>query len=224
MNNDFPRILTLLRKERNLSQKQVAKDLGVQQALLSHYENGKRECGLDFLVRTADYFNVSTDYLLGRSPVSTGSRIVESDIPESEIYDKSINDMANLATALNKKLITNSVEIIFSVLIKARNAKLTQSVASFLTLAVYKAFRLTYQSNPKNDENIFSIPKESAPNITEAVMCISEGKANAALKNGVVSPDLPIITTATLESDYKKQATALLSLIRNSENQLKKYE
>ncbi len=47
-NNDFPRLLTLLRKERGLSQKQAATDLKVSQALLSHYEKGIRECGLDF--------------------------------------------------------------------------------------------------------------------------------------------------------------------------------
>lgn len=38
MNTDFPRILSLLRKERGLTQKQVAADLGIAQALLSHYE------------------------------------------------------------------------------------------------------------------------------------------------------------------------------------------
>ena len=49
MNKDFPRIITFLRKERGLSQKQVAGDMGISQALLSHYEKGIRECGLDFL-------------------------------------------------------------------------------------------------------------------------------------------------------------------------------
>ena len=48
MNKDFPRILKLLRKERGIRQKEAADSLGVAQALLSHYENGKRECGLDF--------------------------------------------------------------------------------------------------------------------------------------------------------------------------------
>jgi transcriptional regulator with XRE-family HTH domain len=38
MNSDFPRIITLLRKERSISQKKAAADLGVSQALLSHYE------------------------------------------------------------------------------------------------------------------------------------------------------------------------------------------
>ena len=64
MGIEFNRIITLLRKERGITQKQAAEDLGVSQALLSHYEKGIRECGLDFVVRVADYYNVSCDYLL----------------------------------------------------------------------------------------------------------------------------------------------------------------
>ena len=67
MNADFPRILTLLRKEKGISQKEVAAKLGISQALLSHYEKGIRECGLSFVVKAADYYNVSCDYLLGRT-------------------------------------------------------------------------------------------------------------------------------------------------------------
>ena len=61
MNSHFPRILTLLRKERGLSQKKAAEELGVSQALLSHYEKGIRECGLEFVVRAAVYYQVSCD-------------------------------------------------------------------------------------------------------------------------------------------------------------------
>ncbi len=56
MNTTFPRVLTLLRKERGLSQKQAAAELKISQALLSHYEKGIRECGLDFVVRAADFY------------------------------------------------------------------------------------------------------------------------------------------------------------------------
>ncbi len=51
MNDAFPRIITLLRKERGLSQKKAAEELQVSQALLSHYEKGIRECGLEFVVK-----------------------------------------------------------------------------------------------------------------------------------------------------------------------------
>ncbi len=43
MTSDFSRVITLLRKERGITQKQAAADLGVSQALLSHYEKGIRE-------------------------------------------------------------------------------------------------------------------------------------------------------------------------------------
>ena len=56
-----------LRTEKGLSQKEAANDLGVSQALLSHYEKGIREFGLDFLNRAADYYKVTTDYILGRT-------------------------------------------------------------------------------------------------------------------------------------------------------------
>ena len=59
--------LTLQRKQKGVSQKQAAADLGISQALLSHYENGIREPGLQFLVKAADYYSVSCDYLLGHA-------------------------------------------------------------------------------------------------------------------------------------------------------------
>ena len=67
MERSFPEILSALRKERSVSQRLAAAELGVSQALLSHYENGAREPGLDFVRRACDYYGVSADYLLGRS-------------------------------------------------------------------------------------------------------------------------------------------------------------
>ena len=63
----FATILSRLRKERGISQKNAANDLGISQALLSHYEKGIRECGLDFVVKCSEYYGVTTDYLLGRT-------------------------------------------------------------------------------------------------------------------------------------------------------------
>ena len=67
MDRNFPETLSLLRKGRNISQRQAAADLGISQALLSHYENGAREPGLGFVCRACDYYGVTADYLLGRS-------------------------------------------------------------------------------------------------------------------------------------------------------------
>ncbi len=66
MTNTFAVRMTELRSQRGASQKEVAEALGISQALLSHYEKGIRECGLDFLLKAASYYDVSCDYLLGR--------------------------------------------------------------------------------------------------------------------------------------------------------------
>ena len=63
----FPQALTELRNARGLSQRKAAQELGISQALLSHYENGLREPRLDFVVRACDYYGVSADFILGRS-------------------------------------------------------------------------------------------------------------------------------------------------------------
>ena len=73
MNADFSRTLALLRQEKGISQRKAAKELGISQALLSHYENGAREPGLGFVCRACDYYGVTADYLLCRSD-EQGSR------------------------------------------------------------------------------------------------------------------------------------------------------
>lgn len=66
MSHEFPKMLTKLRTERGISQRRAATELGISQALLSHYENGLREPKLDFVVKACDYYGVSADYMLGR--------------------------------------------------------------------------------------------------------------------------------------------------------------
>ena len=64
MATEFSRTLSLLRQERGVSQRTAAGDLGISQALLSHYENGRRSPDIDMLVKMSEYFNVSIDYLI----------------------------------------------------------------------------------------------------------------------------------------------------------------
>lgn len=70
MNSNFPSILSKLRHEKHVNQRTAAIALNISQALLSHYENGLREPGLDFIDSACDYYNVSADYLLGRSAIN----------------------------------------------------------------------------------------------------------------------------------------------------------
>lgn len=53
-----------LRLDHDLTQQQVADYLGCQREVYRRYEKGTRELPLDFLIKLADYYHVSTDYLL----------------------------------------------------------------------------------------------------------------------------------------------------------------
>lgn len=221
MNTDFPRILSLLRKERHLSQKAAAADLGVAQALLSHYEKGKREPGLDFLVRVADYYNVSTDYLLGRSAVSSGSIITENDIPDTELHSRA-KAGDNISVTMAKKLLMNSIDIIYDILGKIGNAGLNSSVTNILNLTVYKVFRLIFRANKSNTQNMFEIPDERSCHTADAGIHLAEAEIATVTKNiDNVSTE---ISTVLIEKEYPKQSPALLSLIKSSEAQLKKLQ
>ena len=63
---DITRIKNL-REDSDISQKELADALGISQRAYSHYENGTRKIPLDILVTLADYYQCSTDYLLGRT-------------------------------------------------------------------------------------------------------------------------------------------------------------
>ena len=67
MTRGFSETMSELRRKKGASQRTAAADLGISQALLSHYENGAREPGLDFVCRACEYYGVSADYLLVRT-------------------------------------------------------------------------------------------------------------------------------------------------------------
>ena len=229
MNADFPRILTLLRKEKGISQKTAASNLGISQALLSHYEKGIRECGLDFLVRTANYYGVSCDYLLGRSPDRNGTTLTVEDIPEPDAVGKENVMHGSILPVLNKKLIANSMNILFDLLQKSKNKALIQEVSSFLMLAVYRVFRIVYSANPKNQNGLFTVPKQVASHYAAAAMAVSEANAAAVASGDALEGQEPLkeveslaITSESLNQTYPMFASSLMNLIQNSESKITK--
>ena len=58
-----------LRLERGLTRKQLAQALFVSERLISYWENGERECDFDMLIKIAEFFEVSIDYLLGQANI-----------------------------------------------------------------------------------------------------------------------------------------------------------
>lgn len=65
--NKFKDRLKEIRLENKMTRKQLADKLFVSERLISYWENGKRECNFDTLIKLSEIFNVSTDFLLGKS-------------------------------------------------------------------------------------------------------------------------------------------------------------
>lgn len=60
-------VIKELRKERNISQALLAKNIGVSQKAIDYWERGVNEPKASYIVKLADFFGVSADFLLGRS-------------------------------------------------------------------------------------------------------------------------------------------------------------
>lgn len=227
MNTAFPRILTLLRKERGVSQKQVSIDLQVSQALLSHYEKGIRECGLDFVVRAADYYGVSCDYLLGRTADKTGAVIAVDEIPENDPAVRDNQFKGSVLPVLNKKLIMNSIHILFDLLQKCNNKALTTEVSAYVSMAIYAMFRLLYMANPKNPTALFSVEEYMfRPALIGKMSCTAAyvGRLTQGLPvngaPGVPADNLPAILPDDISEQYPLFASSLFNLLRNAESRL----
>lgn len=226
MNKDFPRIITMLRKEKKLSQKQAAQELGISQALLSHYEKGIRECGLDFLIKVSDYYSVSCDFLLGRTPERTGAMLRFEDIPEAEDSLEQQGAKASLVPLLNKKILSNTLTIIYDMLIKANNKSLTANVSNYLMLALYKVFRGLYSANKENHQSMFAIPHSTYAGFSEAQMKVYSTRFEASTDYNNTHDYIEKLSSIDYSSeniteDYPKLASSLFNLIQHSENKLK---
>lgn len=228
MNQDFSRIITLLRKEKSLSQKQAALDLGISQALLSHYEKGIRECSLDFVVKVADYYNVSCDYLLGRTAQRRGESFDTTVYPDFRDQTESDDcDTSNTVTsAVNRKIITNSIFIIFKMLAKINSRVLTKAVSNSLMLSVYKIFRTIYSSNEKNKQNMYAVSKNTYQGFANSANELAYTKicnlTNPNCKESYLKKLADIKTSPdTLVEDYPQYASSLFNLIQHAENNMK---
>ena len=69
---NFGETLKNLRKEKNVTQDELAKVLNMKRTSISGYETGRKEPDFATLSRIADYFGVSVDFLLGRSTIRYG--------------------------------------------------------------------------------------------------------------------------------------------------------
>lgn len=170
MTSDFSRTLALLRREKKISQRTAAADLGVSQALLSHYENGLREPGLSFVVRAADYYGVSCDYLLGRSMARDGSAV------PAERMDVQVH------TDWEKNEIVRAVSLLMDLAGQMGSTQLPHEVEAYLSVVIYKVYRYLYMADPSNVEAVFRTSRDQFEYLCDARMKEHELRIRTAAK------------------------------------------
>ena len=213
MSSDFNRMITLLRKEKGITQKKAAEDLGVSQALLSHYEKGIRECGLDFVVRVADYYG--------------GLTLKVEDIPSPD-SSRDGTYHGSVLPVFNKKLISNSLNILYDKLNRNPDRALVSEISAYLMLAVYKMFRLLYSAGPRNAPGLFGVKRSVYTGYSDAAMHVAEANAQAIVngedgeKGALRDPAAFAMSTETLSRDYPLYASSLFNLIKTSEDRISK--
>ena len=98
--------IRLLREEKNIKQEELAKILSVSPSAIGMYERNEREPNDIITLKLAEYFNVSTDYLLGKTNIRQTERSFKEQfgITEEEymkLSDKAKNDIKNFIEFMN---------------------------------------------------------------------------------------------------------------------------
>ena len=144
MASEFSRTLSLLRKERGVSQRTAAGDLGISQALLSHYENGIREPGLSFVVKACDYYNVSADFILGRTLSREGSMLTSEEILNAAEPGNVLQ--GSVMATLQSKLLGGAIGVLFGLLGTLGDRSAINAAAAYLVSGVYQLYRHLYRA------------------------------------------------------------------------------
>ena len=98
--------LRTLREKKKLTQIRLSTELGISQELLSQYEIGSSLPNILNLIKIADYFNCSIDYLTGRTNNITPIK----DLNKQEIKFKTLYDKYNLLNAKQKEQLENFLD------------------------------------------------------------------------------------------------------------------
>lgn len=218
MNEALGRSLALLRQEKGLSQRAAAKDLGISQALLSHYEKGAREPGLAFVARAARYYNVSSDFLLGLSLSRDGTTILDAATLTDISAEKGNVLRGNVMATLTKKLLVNSVGLFFDLLGKLGSKEAITAAGDYLSAAVYQLFRRLHQAAPGESEDFFDVPSRYfLAGIPAADMTLSLADYQDALEACLrEKKDFPDLSHDTLAREYPGVYQSLLQIVHTT--------
>lgn len=219
-NPDFPRVLSLLRQEKGISQRKAAAELGISQALLSHYEKGIREPGLHFVAKACDYYHVSADYLLGRSLSRDGAIIEAEDLVDASEVKESLK--GSIMAKLQKKLVVNTASVLFDLLGQTSSREAVEEAGAYLSSALYQLFRQLYRRAGGN-EGYFSTDSLSFDmDVLSADMTMALIRYVKALD--AYKGDYPAVDAQSLAARYQELAQTVAQVFHNTDERVKKLE
>lgn len=177
-----------------------------------------REPGLAFVRKACDYYHVSADFLLGRALNRDGTTI-----GAEELYDSSAEKdnvlRGSIAATLNKKLVVNSVGVLFDLLGRVGSREAIQAASDYLSAAIYKLFRHLYRASGAS-EAFFGVSSEDfVAGSATADMLYSEADyvealAKQADKKGEES--FPAMNNDALKGAYPQAHQSFLQIIHQT--------
>ena len=125
-----------------------------------------------------------------------------------------------------KKLIENSLDILYDKLQESGDKELVTAISRYLMLAVYKVFRQLYDACPRNVKGMFRIGGARWQASADAAMRLTEADLTEVLtgEDGTrdsKDPATMALTTERLTHDYPRHATSLLNLVKNAEESMR---
>ena len=219
--SEFSRTLSLLRRERGVSQRTAAADLGISQALLSHYENGVREPGLSFVVKACDYYNVSADFILGRTLSREGSMLTSEEVLNAAEPGNVLQ--GSVMATLQSKLLSGAVSVLFGLLGKLGDKTAINAAASYLGSAVYQLYRHLYRAAGANEAYFALDPAACTMGMADVDMKLAETRYARALRSQAAQKtEFPDLSAEALSDSYPGRCQSLTQVLSTADTRLNK--
>ena len=219
-NPNFARTLSLLRQEKGISQRQAAQALGISQALLSHYENGAREPGLVFVGKACDFYNVSADFLLGRTLSRDGAIIEADELVDASQERESLK--GGIKAKLQKKLLVNTTSVLFDLLGQVGSAEAVEEAGAYMSSALYQLFRQLYRCAGGNESYFSTNVQTFDMDVLAADMTLSRIRYAQALE--AYQGEYPAVDAQSLANGYQGMAQAVAQVFHNTDERVKSLE
>ena len=206
MRAEFAKNLAQLRQKAGISQRAAAQALQVSQALLSHYEKGIREPGLDFVVRAADYYKVSADELLGRQeaqwrPELRRSEAIAAPSPFAREVEQEIWD---------------TLAILLDMLNRDYDANVFCFASIYLSEALYELMRHLHRISEEYDPEIYHLSEESFHSgaVSSDMAWVRAQYIMALRQYKEQGGKLPEINAPVMHQRYGEALSSMLTLLR----------